>query len=131
MWYVCLYLVVTISTPPENTTVCRGSNVTISCGYTSATAFPVMWMINGTSFTQEEIVYSPLYQLNNPTSPLTTSLTVFSINDTTTFQCVVCSTQTTTSILGTVTVIGMFVRMYVHMHIGTTRIIKKLRIKSE
>ena len=90
-----------ISIPPENTTICRGSNVTISCGYRSATARFVTWIINGTSFTLEEILNSPLYQLNNPFIPLTTSLTVFSINGTTTFQCVVLSTPSTR---GTVTV---------------------------
>ena len=103
---MCLYIqipIVTITTPPENTTVCRGSNVTISCGYADDTVFPVTWILNGTSFTQQEVVDSPLYQLNN----LTTndfSLTVFSINGTTTFQCIVHSTPNTTSTLGTVTV---------------------------
>ena len=101
--------VVTITTPPENTTVCRGSDVIISCGYQSAIALPVTWIINETSFDQEEVVNSPLYQLNNPTSPQTFSLTVFSINGTTTFQCVVLSTPNTTSTRGTVTVIsGMY-----------------------
>ena len=99
-----VHLVVTISTPSENTTVCRGDDVTISCGYTSATALPVTWIINGTSFTLEEIMNSPLYQLNNPTSPMRVSLTVFSINGTTTFQCIVLSTPTTTSTHGTVIV---------------------------
>ena len=105
-----------ITTPPENTTVSRGSDVNISCGYVTATALPVTWIINGTSFDQQEIVNSPLYHLNNPTSPITTSLTVFSINATTTFQCVVLnrSTPVTTSTLGTVIVIGMYVlRMYI------------------
>ena len=78
--------------------------MTISCGYMTAIALPVTWIINGTSFTQEEILNSQLYQWNNPTSPRTVSLTVFSINGTTTFQCVVHSTPTTTSTLGTVTV---------------------------
>ena len=95
---------VTITRPPENTTACRGSNVNISCGYVSATALPVTWIINGTLFTPQEAVDSPLYQLNNPASPMTVSLTVFSINDTTTFQCVVHSTPNTTSTLGRVTV---------------------------
>ena len=100
-----------ITTPPENTTVSRGSDVTISCGYGSATAFPVTWIINGTSFTQDELNKSPLYQLNNPSSLPMLSLTVFSINGTTTFQCVVLSTPNTTSTRGTVTVIngGMYV----------------------
>ena len=90
--------------PPVNRTVSRGSNVNISCGYGSARAVPVTWIINGTSFTQQEVVDSPLYQLNNPTSPMMVSLTVFSINDTTTFQCIVHSTMDVTSTLGTVTV---------------------------
>ena len=111
--YACTYLVVIITTPPENATVCRSSNVTISCGYSGATAFPVSWIINGTSFTQLEVVDSPLYQLNNRESPNTLSLTVFSINHTTTFQCIVHSTPNTTSTLGTVTV-TTDTRMYLH-----------------
>ena len=100
-----VYSVVTIVTPPENTTVCRGSDVTISCGYLRVSAIPVTWIINGTSFTQEQIQNSPLYQLNNPNSPWIVSLTVFSINDTTTLQCIVLSTpNTTTSTRGTVIV---------------------------
>ena len=91
--------------------------MTISCGYTSATALPVTWIINGTSFTLEEIVNSPLYQLNNPISPMRVSLTVFSINDTTTFQCIVLSTQTTKSTSGTVTVIGMSIHSYIDSYV--------------
>ena len=96
--------------PPENETVNIGSNVNISCGYQWPRALPVTWIINGTSFTQQEIVDSPLYQLNNPNSPMKVSLTVLSINHTTTFQCVVHSTLNTTSTLGTVTVTtGMYI----------------------
>ena len=113
--YVCLVGI--IIRPPESTTESRGSDVTISCGYVSATALPVTWIINGTSFTQEEIMNSPLYQQNNPISPPTFSLTVFSINGTTTFQCVVLSTPNTTSTRGTVTVNdGMDIRMYICTH---------------
>ena len=75
--------------------------MTISCGYSASTTLPVTWIINGTSFTQQEVVDSPLHQLNNATSPRTLSLTVFYINGTTTFQCRV---QDTASTLGTVTV---------------------------
>ena len=104
--------VVNIVAPPENTTVTRGSNVTISCGYLWSTVLPVTWIINGTLFTQQEVVDSPLYQLNSPTAPMRISLTVFSINVTTTFQCIVHSTPSTTSSLGTVTVTdGMYVYM--------------------
>ena len=94
----------TITRPPENETVNIGSDVTISCGYQHATALPVTWIINGTTFTQQEVVDSPLYQLNNPTAPMTISLTVFSINHTTTFQCIVHSTPNVVSTLGTVIV---------------------------
>ena len=94
-----------ITTPPEKTTVSRGDDVTISCGYMSATAIAVTWIINGTSFTQEEIANSPLYQLNNLFSPMASSLTVFSISGTTTFQCIVHSIPNTTiSTRGTITV---------------------------
>ena len=92
----------------------------ISCGYGSASALPVTWIINGTSFDQQEIVNSPLYQLNNPLSPSTLSLTVFSINCTTTFQCIVQSTpNTTTSTGGIVIVPGMFVYiLYLLWYVG-------------
>ena len=118
--YVCTYIGVVLNkanftTPPENTTVCRGSDVTISCGYVTATALPVTWIINGTSFTHEEINNSPLYHLNNNTTPIAYSLTVFSIYGTTTFQCVVLSTPNTTSTRGTVTVIGMYI--HAHMYV--------------
>ena len=113
LYCICnIHPVVIITRPPENTTVCGGSDVNISCGYVTATALPVTWIINGTSFTQQEIVNSPLYQLNNPNTPTTLSLTVFSINGTTTFQCTVLSTPNTTSILGTVTVTS---GMYIHI----------------
>ena len=104
---------VTFTRPPENRTVHRGSNVTISCGYETAIAFPVTWIINGRSFTEQEIMNSLLYRLNFATIPILTSLTVFSISGTTTFQCVVQSTSSITSARGTVIVFGMYVRTYV------------------
>ena len=110
---MCTFFIVNIIRPPQNVTVHRGSNVTISCGYQWATGLPVTWIINGSSFTQQEVVDSPLYQLNNPTSPRRLSLTVFSINHTTTFQCIVHSTPSTTSALGTITVTtGKYVCKY-------------------
>ena len=104
--YCIILLEGIFTTPPENTTVCRGSDVTISCGHMIASARPVTWIINGTSFDQEDLFFSPLYQPNNLTTPIRNSLTVFSINGTATFQCVVLSTPNTTSTCGTVTVIG-------------------------
>ena len=107
--------VVTISMPPENTTVCRGSDVTISCGYLWASALTVTWIINGTSFDQSAIENSPLYQLNNPITPSTISLTLFSINDITTVQCIVHSTPNATSTLGKISLIGMHAYLYTYV----------------
>ena len=108
-----VHSVVTITKPPENTTFCRGRDVTISCHYMCTIAFLVTWIINGTSFDQSAIVNSPLYQLNNPTIPTILSLMVYSINDTTTFQC---SVANITSGRGTVTVIGMYIRIYTYVY---------------
>ena len=118
MLRICLALV-TITTPPENTTVCRGNEVIISCGYNSTTPLPVTWIINGTSFNQEEIMNSPLYWLNNLGNPNTLSLTVSSINGNTTFQCIVHSTLNTISVLGAVTVItGTYICMYIRSYMA-------------
>ena len=81
--------------------------MTISCGYQWASRLYVTWVINGTSFDQSAIENSPSYQLNNPTSPISISLTILSINDTTTVQCIVHSTPNTTSTHGKVAVTGI------------------------
>ena len=124
------YPVVTITQSPENTTVCRGSAVTISCGYQTASALAVTWVINDTSFDQLSITSNlSSYQLNLISNALskTYSLTVFSINGKTTFQCALHSNPIVTSTTGTVTVIGMYctyvcmyvryVCMYVHTYV--------------
>ena len=112
---MCVHSVAIISRPPENTTVCRGSDVTISCGYQWHRTLHVTWIINGTSFDQSAIVNSPLYQLNNPTTPLGISLTIFSINDTTTVQCIVHSTpNTSSSTLGKISLTGMYAYLYTY-----------------
>ena len=84
----------------------------ISCGYQSATALRTVWFINGNGLTQEKLQESPFYHLNSAITPARTSLTVFSINGTTTFQCVVQSNPRTTSTIGTVTVIGTYICLY-------------------
>ena len=105
----------TITRPPENTTVCKGSGVTISCGYNSPNALPVTWIINGMSFTEDDIMNNPsMYQLKN----LATndySLRIRRVNDDTTFQCVVHSTQNISSTLGIV-ITGTYIRNYVHTY---------------
>ena len=100
-----LYIVTTITRPPKDVTVCRGRDVFISCGYGCASPLPVTWIINGTSFNQSQIMNSSMYQLYDAENPRNASLRVNSIDDTTTFKCIVHSTPTTTiSTPGTVTV---------------------------
>ena len=115
--YICMYIyfvycIVTITTPPEDTTVCRGSDVTISCGYNSDTPLDPIWTINRTTFLiQSTIMNISSYQENNPTIPVNYSLTIFSINGTTTIRCLVSSQSlnitTALSPEVTISVIGM------------------------
>ena len=102
----------TFTTPPEDTTVCRGSDVTISCGYDSDVPLYVLWRINVTHFNESQIMNMSSYQLNNPTTPIKYSLTVFSLNATTDFRCII-RTQSFSCVssLVTVTVIGTYMRM--------------------
>ena len=78
--------------------------MTISCGYQSP--FAVRWLINDDVLTQTDIINSDNYELNNRLIPNTTSLTVLSINDTTTIQCVIPVNPEVFSWVGTMTVIG-------------------------
>jgi len=98
--------IVIIIRPPESTTVCRGSDVNISCGYQSDTTLPVLWIINQTRVGQEELLNSASFLLNNVENPMTVSLTIFSINGITTAACVV--NLSVSSSTTTVTVIGMY-----------------------
>ena len=97
-------------------TVCGGSDVIdIQCGYDWPSMLPVTWVINGISFDQSAIMNSSSYQLNTPSIPSSNSLLVYSINDTTTFQCIVHSNPDVTSTLGIVTVInGMYMSYNLH-----------------
>ena len=113
--YIIIYIV-TITTPPEDTTVCRGSDVTISCGYDSDTPLDPVWVINASNFLQSSLMNISSYQVNNPTTPVNYSLTILSINGTTTVRCIVASQSlmnftVVTSPPITVTVIGMYIHM--------------------
>ena len=93
---MCIYIlyivaIVKITTPPEDATVCRGSDVTISCGYDSDVPLDPVWRINATHLLQSNIMNMSSYQLNNPTTPVNYSLTVFFINATTMIRCTVAS----------------------------------------
>ena len=52
----------TFIAPPQNMTVTRGSNVTISCEHVIASSSPVTWIINGTSFSQDK--YFSVHYIN-------------------------------------------------------------------
>ena len=103
---MCIYTIATIDDPPMNTKVCRDSDVTINCGYGNL-LLRVTWIINGTLFTQSDIMNSLSYQENNINTPSRYSLEVYSINGNTTFQCVIHSDPNVTSTEGIVTVTGM------------------------
>ena len=116
--YICVLIVVAFTRPPEDTTACRGSEVIISCGHNSTTIFSTIWRINGSGF--RSIVNDPLYLVENQT------LTVFSINYTTTFQCSVNILQSPpivlTSTTAMVTVVGMYKCICVCMYLLYTYI---------
>ena len=120
--YMAIYLcVVIITSPPKNMAACRGSRVKISCGYQSATPLPVTWIINGTSYTEDDIMnMKSSYQLKSPANPGALSLSVSPINGNTTFQCVVHSAlNTIISTVGTVTVTtGMYIVIHSVTYIG-------------
>ena len=125
--HMYMFTVVGVTRPPENTTVCRGSDVTISCGYNSTILLGTTLLINGTSLRVTD--YPLLYRQNNLTIPLSYSLTIFAVNFTTTFQCAInininaSQRIVSLSTLGTVTVDGMYictnVHGYVHMYVRT------------
>ena len=113
MYLYFVFCIVTITTPPEDTTVCRGSDVTISCGYDSDIPLDPVWWINASIFLQSHIMNMSSYQGNNPTTPINYSLTVFSISGTTTIRCAIASQfLNITAALSpevTITVIGMYI----------------------
>ena len=112
--HICVLIVVVFTREPEDTTACRGGEVIITCGHNSTASFDTIWSING-SVTQS-ITNDQLYSVKNQT------ITVFSIDYTTTFLCAVRISQppiVLTSTTVTVTVVGTYkcicVCMYVFM----------------
>ena len=99
--------VVALTRPPEDTTVCRGSDVIISCGHNSTDIFFTIWGFNESGL--HSIVNNQKYRAINQT------LIIFSINYTTTVQCAVQilpSAVILQSTSATVTVVGMYEQMY-------------------
>ena len=92
--------------------MCRGSDVIISCGHNSTDTFSAIWGFNGSA--PISVVNSRMYQTINQT------LTLFSINYTTTVQCLVhilvSPPIVLTSGTATVTVVGMYLCMNLYAH---------------
>ena len=84
--------------------MCRGSDVIISCGHNSTDIFDTVWSFNGSA--PILVMNNRMYQAINQT------LTLFSINYTTTVQCAVHIRVSPPIILtsgtATVTVVGMY-----------------------
>ena len=103
LYFMCVFIIAIIARPPEDTTVCRGSDVIISCGHNSTDTFDTIWGFNGSA--PIIIMNGPMYQAINQT------LTIFYINYTTTVQCavhiLVSPPIMLTSGTATVTVVGM------------------------
>ena len=111
LYFMYVFIAVVITRPPENTTVCRGSDVVISCGQNSTDPFDIIWGFNGS--TLSPIPNNPMYWASNQT------LIVLSINYTTTVQCAVHilpSNMILQSTTGTVTVVGMCKCIYEYIY---------------
>ena len=108
MVYVYTYFVVTgiITKPPEDTTVCQGGNVTISCEYNSTISLSISWIINQSRFRLMELMNMSDNYVPNDSQPDMTSLTVLSLKYTTNFSCVIPLAPEVFSLVGTVLVLG-------------------------
>ena len=106
--------------------------MTINCGYQSDTVLPIRWVENQTTIINTN---KAAYQLNNASIPMATSLTIFSINYTTSFYCKVKPKNVTevASTVGTITVIGTYVHIcrLVCRHVSKCNIMCKLLIKEK
>ena len=82
--------------------------MTISCGYQISIALNPRWIINDVEISSTDIMNRSIviYEVNNILMPNATSLTVLSINDTTTIQCVIPLNPEVFSWVGTVIVNG-------------------------
>jgi len=106
------FLFTDITSPPLNTTVCRGNDIDVNCGYAAVPGVEIIWRINGNNeMTSREIMTMPSkYQYENifnaSTATGISTLRIFSINESTTFECRVAFMDGAYSPIGTVTVAG-------------------------
>ena len=91
-----------------------GSNVNITCVYSSPLNVAVNWIIDGNEFTHSQLMASPLYQVDSTYNLATdigiSTLTIPTINNNFTLQCQLSLDPVVNSAVGRLAVAGMFVR---------------------
>jgi len=91
-------------------TACMGSNVDVTCAYTTNTDVAINWIINGTEFTPMMLEANSLYEVDDNYDPATDSgsstLTILAIENSITLRCRLPLRIPTESTSGTVTVTG-------------------------
>ena len=91
-----------------------GSNVSISCEYALPLSIAANWIIDGIWYSYSELSASPLYQVNlsynSSTNIGISTLTILTINNNITLQCLLPLASLVSSTVGILTLAGKFVR---------------------
>ena len=105
----CSFTGLVITNPPQNTTVCAGDNVNVTCGYSFNVQLGAVWIIGGVSFSTMDFAQSSQFHSPTVNNASDTVLTVYSaseqINETT-FQCEFTLVPPVFSPVGILTVMG-------------------------
>ena len=101
------------TTPPMDITACMGSNVDVTCAYTTNTDVAINWIINGTEFTPMMLEANSLYEVDDNYDPATDSgsstLTILAIENPTILRCRLTLRIPNDSANGTITVHGKLI----------------------
>ena len=101
--------------PPQNTTICAGNDINITCGYSYMVPLGAVWIIGGESFSSMDIKESSYLQLPKVNDVSDMVLTVYSVSEQmneTTFQCEFTLLPPVFSPVGTLTVMGKLTHCY-------------------
>ena len=105
----CLFTGLVITNPPQNTTVCAGDDVNITCGYSFNIQLRAVWIIGGVSFSTMDFIQSSQFHSPTVNDVSDTVLTVYSVTEQmneTTFQCEFTLVPPVFSTVGILTVMG-------------------------